>query len=124
MASDNETGVAEMLEAFNQRRFADFAGCYTTDAVITYPQSGERIMGRDNILARVQAFPTPPRFTVTNLESAGHLVVAEADVDYGQGPPWKGAFIYTMTGGKVTFETAYFAAPFDAADWRAPFREA
>lgn len=80
-------------------------------------------MGRDNILAMVQAFPSPPRFTVTEVHSAGNLVVVEADVDYGEGSPWKGAFIYTIEGRLVVSESAHFGAPFEAADWRASFRE-
>jgi len=119
----NETVVTEMLDAYNERRFGDFAASYAPGAVITYPQSGERIVGRDNILAMVQAFPSPPRFSVTEVHSAGDLLVVEADVDYGEGPAWKGAFIYTLDRGMVVSESAHFGAPFEAADWRASYRE-
>ena len=119
-----ESTVTEMLTAFNERRFADLAARYADDAVVVYPQSGEMFVGRDDIRGMMEAFPSPPRFEITNMRSAGDLVVVSADVDYGEGPPWKGALIYALEGDEVTAETAYFAAPFDAPEWRAPFRVA
>lgn len=123
MAVRDDQLVTDMLEAFNERRWSEFAGGYADDAVLVYPQSGERFVGRDNIRGLVEAFPSPPTFAVTDVRSADGLVVVQADVDYGQGDPWKGVFLYTVTAGRVTAETAYFAGPFEPAGWRAPFRE-
>lgn len=123
MASDTEQIIRRMLDAYNERRFSDFGASYTDDAVISYPQSGEEIVGRDNVQGMVEAFPTPPRFKVNRLSSGGDIVVAEADVDYGEGSPWKGVFIYSMDGEQVGYESAYFSGPFEAPDWRAPYRE-
>lgn len=118
----NETTITRMMEAYNERRFDDFCAGYTDDATIDYPQSGERIAGRDNILGMLQAFPSPPEFRVNTMRSAGELVVAEVDADYGGGSIFKGVLIYVMEDGRVGHESAYFAGPFEAADWRAPFR--
>lgn len=123
MDAQGEALVTGMLEAFNQRRFDDFADAYARDAQLTYPQSGERIIGRNNIRGMVEAFPSPPRFTVRDVRSADDLVVVEADADYGHGDSWKAALIYTVRSDHVVAETAYFAGPFEAAEWRAPFRE-
>ena len=123
MPTEDELTIAKIHEAFNERRYTDVADAYMPDAVITFPQSGERIVGRDNILGMQKAFPTPPRYSGSRIRSAGDLVVAEVEVDYGEGPPWKAILIYAMEGGHVASETAYFAAPFEAAEWRAPFRE-
>jgi ketosteroid isomerase-like protein len=67
--------IAAAFQAFNERRFADFATYVTEDVVETYPQSGERIEGRDIQLAFHQAFSNPPTFTVRNVLRSGDLAV-------------------------------------------------
>ncbi len=121
MADDGERIVRQMLADFNARQWADFVSWYTEDAVISYPQSGERIVGRATILRMVEAFPSPPTFTVTDVHAGAGLVVARADIDYGEGPLWKGAFVYLMEESRVQTEIAYFGAPFQPAEWRKPF---
>lgn len=106
MGSDQQGLVRGMLDAYNGRRFDQFADAYASDAVLVYPQSGERIIGRDNIRGMVEAFPSPPTFEVTDVHSAGDVVVVQADVDYGQGDPWKGVFLYAVDADQVTHETA------------------
>ena len=66
--------IAAAFQAFNERRFEDFATYVTDDIVETYPQSGERIEGRDTQLAFHQAFPNPPTFTVRNVLRSGDLL--------------------------------------------------
>ena len=43
--------------SFNERRWDDFAAAYREDATIEYPQSGERIVGHENILGLVARRP-------------------------------------------------------------------
>lgn len=113
--------VLEILDDFNQRRFDRYAAAYAPEGTITYPQSGERFVGRDTIRAFLDAFASPPTFTVRSVHDAGDVVVAEVDVDYGIGEIWKGVLLYGFREGLVVEETAYFASPFPPADWRAPF---
>ena len=119
--TDTAAVVTGMLAAYNDRDFDEFGAKYSADAVISYPQSGERITGRDNILAMVRAFPSAPTFAVTTTRAADNWVLVEADADYGGGTVWKAVIVYTVEGGSVVAETAYFAAPFEPATWRAPF---
>lgn len=121
MPDDVEVVVRGMLADFNARRWDDFVSAYTEDAVISYPQSGERIVGRRDILGMVEAFPSPPTFSITALHGGDDLVVARVDIDYGEGPHWKGAFLYFLDENSVGLEIAYFGAPFEPAAWRAPF---
>ncbi|MDQ2934363.1 MAG: hypothetical protein M3R49_05170 [Chloroflexota bacterium] len=51
--------ISTAFQAFNERRFADFARYVTDDVVEVYPQSGERIEGSDRQLAFHEAFPRP-----------------------------------------------------------------
>jgi|FLYL01.1.fsa_nt_gi hypothetical protein len=119
MASETAL-VARALEDFNHRRWQEFASAYLSEAVIEYPQSGERMVGRASIRGMVEAFPTAPTLSVRRLHD-GEPVVAEVDVDYSTGEVWKGVVLYWMEEGLISREVAYFAAPFPPAAWRAPF---
>jgi hypothetical protein len=50
---------------------------YQEDAVLEYPQSGERIRGRQNIQSSRAAQPNRKRFTVRRITGAGNLWVTE-----------------------------------------------
>lgn len=54
--------------------------------------------------------------------SSGHLVVAEASLDYG-GPRYETAFIFEFRDGKIATETAYWSETFEAPQWRAQWVE-
>lgn len=114
--------IAAAFQAFNERRFEDFATYVTDDIVETYPQSGERIEGRDVQLAFHQAFPNPPTFTVRKVLRSGDLATAEVDEHYPDGSVWNDVFIFELRGGLVSSMTAYFGQPFAAPDWRRPYR--
>lgn len=124
MTADAVTLVTDSLTALSERRLGDCAGAYAESAIIEYPQSGERITGRDNLRGMLEAFSTPPTFTIRGAFSGDDdRVVVEFDVDYGTGgPPWKGVSVYTVTGGRIDHEVAYFGEPFEPPEWRAPFR--
>lgn len=46
------------------------------------------------------------------------LVIAEATLDYG-GPTFNSVFIFEVRDGLIARETAYWAEPFEAPQWRA-----
>jgi hypothetical protein len=56
---DFAAAIAAAFQAFNERRFADFATYVTDDVVEICPQSGERFEARDNQQAFHEAFPNP-----------------------------------------------------------------
>ena len=83
------------------------------DAVLEYPQSGERIRGRRNIQASRFAQPNKKRFTVRRILGAGDLWVTEFVLTY-DGLPSYTVSIMEFRDGKVARETQYFGAPFRA----------
>ena len=122
----NDPNVIAAIEAaftaFNERRFTDFAAYVSEDVVEEYPQSGERIEGRDRQLAFHEGFLNPPTFTVRRVMTDGYLAVAEVDEHYPDGSVWNDAFIFQFRAGGVSAMTGYFGMPFDAPEWRRPFR--
>jgi hypothetical protein len=90
---------------------------YREDAVLEYPQSGERIRGRANIQVTRSLQPNKKRFIVQRIVGAGDLWVTHYILSY-DGKPSYTVSIMEFQGDKVARETQYFADPFDAPAWR------
>jgi len=95
---------------------------YREDAVLEYPQSGERIRGRRNIQASRTAQPNQKRFTVRRIVGAGQLWVTEFILTY-DGQPSYTVSIMEFEDGKVARETQYFGDPFEPGPSRAQWVE-
>ena len=95
---------------------------YREDAVLEYPQSGERIRGRRNIQSSRAAQPNRKRFTVCRIIGAGGLWVTEFVLTY-DGRPSYTVSIMEFVEGKVARETQYFADPFEPGPSRAQWVE-
>ena len=95
---------------------------YREDAVLEYPQSGERIRGRRNIQASRAAQPNQKRFAVRRIVGAGELWVTEYVLTY-DGQPSHTVSIMEFEGGQVVRETQYFADPFAPGPSRAQWVE-
>ena len=91
---------------------------YREDAVLEYPQSGERIRGRRNIQASRAAQPNAKRFKVRRIVSSGNLWITECIITY-DGEPSYSVSIMEFTDGRVARETQYFGDPFDPGPSRA-----
>jgi len=95
---------------------------YRDDAVLEYPQSGERIRGRHNIQAARSAQPSKKRFAVQRILGAADLWVTELVLTY-DGSPTYTVSIMEFTDGKVARETQYFGDPFEPGPSRAQWVE-
>ena len=95
---------------------------YHEDAVLDYPQSGERTRGRSNIQNQRANQPNKKRFTVRRIVGSGDLWVTELILTY-DGKPSCTVSIMEFTGDKVARETQYFADPFPAPAFRAQWVE-
>jgi hypothetical protein len=95
---------------------------YHEDAVLEYPQSGERFRGRRNIQNNRTKQPSEKRFAVQRIIGGGDLWITEYILSY-DGKPSYTVSIMEFSGDKVTRETQYFADPFEADAWRAQWAE-
>ena len=95
---------------------------YAEEAILDYPQSGERFRGRSAIAAQRGEHPAERHFTVERLSGAGDLWVSECVITY-DGTPTYSISIMEFADGKVHHETQYFADPFTAPAWRVTLAE-
>ena len=109
-------------EASDANEFATEHQIYRTDAVLDYPQSGERIRGRANIQASREAQPNAKRFTVRRVLGGGDLWISELIMTY-DGQPSYVVSIMEFDGGEVVHETQYFSDPFEPGPSRAQWVE-
>src|ERR1700679_2633445 len=91
---------------------------YHEDAVLEYPQSGERTRGRSNIQNQRSSQPSKKRFTVRRIIGSGDFWVTELILTY-DGKPSHTVSIMEFRGDKIARETQYFAYPFVAPASRA-----
>ena len=119
----------EIREALNRHWAASDANdfdvehdIYREDAVLEYPQSGERIRGRRNIQASRVAQPNAKRFTVRRIVGSSDLWVTEFILTY-DGRPSYSVSVMEFRDCKVARETQYFGDPFDPSPSRAQWVE-
>jgi SnoaL-like protein len=111
-----ETGDIQVMS----RAIAEVTG---DDFVQEWPQSGERIVGRDAAI-RINtlyegATGSRPKLAFRRLVGEGDHYVLEGTIDYGDGTPVSYVGIAELRGGKLVKITEYFASPFEAPAWRA-----
>jgi limonene-1,2-epoxide hydrolase len=90
------------------------------DYVQEWPQSGERIIGRDDAIAVNRNFPGGlPKMRFRRTTAYGSAVVMETELTYADGSVFHGISIFELRDGRIATETDYFAEPFDPPQWRA-----
>jgi len=121
-----DSGIRSALDghwaASDTNRFEVEHQIYKDDAVLDYPQSGERIRGRRNIEASRIAQPNKKRFVVRRIVGVANLWVTEFILFY-DGQPSYAVSIMEFENGKVAHETQYFADPFEPGPSRARWVE-
>jgi hypothetical protein len=123
---DDRSVRAALQRHWDASDASDFAvehEIYQEDAVLDYPQSGERIRGRHNIQESRFVQPNKKRFTVRRIISSGDVWVTEFVLTY-DGIPSYAVSIMEFREGLVANETQYFADRFDPAPSRAHLVEA
>jgi hypothetical protein len=134
-------GLSSVLDNNEWSRLGEF---FHPNAVLEYPQSGERFRGLDNIRAQFENYPglepgasvleevigeetayaLTRSYTVIAVEGTGNHGTAIIRIRYPDGTWWYGINIYELRDGLIGRSRTYFAPDFEAPDWRAPYREA
>jgi hypothetical protein len=119
---DVRAALARHWAASDANDFASEHEIYRADAVLEYPQSGERIRGRLNIQSSRAAQPSTKRFTVRRIVGGGDLWISELVLTY-DGQPFYVASIMEFDGAEVVRETQYFGEAFEPGPSRARWVE-
>jgi len=118
---DDQVALAALRRHWEASDANDFEAehdIYREDAVLDYPQSGERIRGRRNIQESRTVQPNKKRFTVRRIVGGGDLWVSEFVLSY-DGIPSYVVSIMEFRNGQVAHETQYFGDRFDPGPSRA-----
>jgi SnoaL-like domain len=97
---------------------------YQDDAVLEFPQSGERCQGVANLKAWRSSYPATTAVEFREVRGRDDLWVAELSITYDGGPPSHGVSVLELRDGKIARETIYVADGWEPPDWRAPWRSA
>jgi hypothetical protein len=122
LEQDIRAALTEHWAASGANDFPTEHQIYCDDAILDYPQSGERIRGRANIQASRTAQPSKKRFEVRRILGSRHLWVTEYILYYDE-KPFYTVSIMEFRGSKVTHETQYFGEPFAPSTSRSSFVE-
>lgn len=94
------------------------------DFILDWPQSGERIRGRDNFAALNTAYPAEGKwtFTIHSIIAEGGQVVSDVSVSDGRRQDRVITFS-TVRDGKIWRQVEFWPEPFEAPAWRAGWVE-
>lgn len=93
---------------------------YHPEAVLEFPQSGERFEGVENFREWRRRYPAELEFKTRRIARGDHLVVAENLISYDGGPWMFTVNLLEYRGDKVAHERIYITEGWEAAEWRAP----
>ncbi|MFL5726827.1 MAG: nuclear transport factor 2 family protein [Chloroflexota bacterium] len=115
------------------------------DCVHEYPQSGERVVGIDNIRGIFETYPggvgiqevetlrvagedrdwaMAPNFTLVRLTGAGNSYTSAVRAQYPDGNAWYVVSMFELVDGLMTRATIFFAPLFEPPQWRRQFTDA
>ena len=118
----NRDALERYFEDFERRDLDAFAELFHDDYVEEYPQSGERIRGKQNARAVNENYPGLPSLINRSYNISGDLGVMELTLEY-DGDRVHACEIVEFEEGKIKRARTYFAEPFEAPQWRAQWVE-
>lgn len=110
--------IIRLLDGIDAGRRTVMDEVFHDDAIIDWPQSGERIDGATNRRGLYASFGSLPRATLRRLVGDGDVWVAEADLDYGS-DVYQAVFVNEFRGDRIARQTVYWSKPFPAPASRA-----
>jgi hypothetical protein len=97
---------------------------YHDDAVLEFPQSGERFEGVENFREWRRQYPAALKFHTRRITHLDDLVVVENLISY-DGQPWTFTVnVMEFREDRVAHERIYIMDGWEAAVWREPWRSA
>lgn len=118
----------EILEAFwatmSTNDFYAVANLLHDDYTLEWPQSGERIQGRDNFAAMNTSYPAEGKWTfqINHIVAEGDMVATDVSVSDGKLHDRCITFS-TIRDGRIHKQVEFWPEAFEAPAWRASWIE-
>src|SRR5512138_3839162 len=117
-ADPNRATLERMFAALQARDWDALTADFADDFVQEWPQSGERITGREHCLTIYRNYPGgPPSIEPKRLTGGGDAWTVESLMRYGD-KAVHGISVFEFRDGKVIAERDYWADPFEPPAWR------
>lgn len=126
MAEEQNRQVVEQLwQMFDAGDFAVGALLHD-DFVCDWPQSGERIRGRDNFIAVNAQYPRRVRIEIQRVVAEGDSVITEIEARDASDPALvdHAVSFFDLRDGKIVRLREFWPDPFEAPAWRSAWVEA
>ena len=127
----NEATVRGVVDRFFEYTGADVDRAeelYHEDAVLEFPQSGERFEGRATFTEWRSLYPVSAddlRYKIVRVTAREDFAATELMASYDRGENWMfGVQLLDFRGEKVIRERIYVADGWEAPEWRAKWRAA
>ncbi|HEX7173544.1 MAG TPA: nuclear transport factor 2 family protein [Candidatus Limnocylindria bacterium] len=125
MDEPNREIIARYWPAFDSRDGEAMRALARDDLVTEWPQSGERIVGKENCVTILRNYPGGgPRRSERRTLGSGDVWVTESRLEYPNGQSSHFVSIFELKDGKLARLTENFADPFEAPAWRMEFVDA
>ncbi|MDJ1138200.1 nuclear transport factor 2 family protein [Streptomyces iconiensis] len=120
--------VAKLWDRIEARDWGAVGGLMAEDAVIEWPVSGERIVGRDNFVAIQSEYPEGWSIRVLRVLAGGEdseQVASEVEVPHTEFGVFRAASFWTVSEGRITAGREYWTdlGGEHPPEWRTKFTE-
>ena len=129
-----EVALSENVISDQLARYFEYTGAdidraeelYAEDAVLEFPQSGERFEGRAAFTEWRRQYPAEAddmRYRIRRTTVREEFSVVELSASYDRGATWvQGVQLLDWRDGRITRERIYVTDAWEAPEWRAPWR--
>ncbi|TXR95835.1 nuclear transport factor 2 family protein [Streptomyces sp. col6] len=117
--------IKTLWARIQERDWAGVAELVAQDAVVEWPVSRERIIGRDNFVAVNREYPEGWSIRVLKVVAEGNEVASEVEVPHEDLGLFRAASFWTVRDGQVVRGTEYWTSvgADPLPEWRAGFVE-
>ena len=111
--------VQEHFESMLSGDEAAYTALVHPDLVQEWPQTGERVRGKEACLAIARNYPGgPPQISLGEVSGEGDHWVVQGTSRYPDGTEYHIVAVLELRDGKIFRETDYFGPSFPAPEWR------
>jgi hypothetical protein len=97
---------------------------YHDDAILEFPQSAERFVGKRNFLEWRSLYPANVGSEIGRIWGRDDFWVVEVKISYDGGPWNFGLTILELRDDRIAHETIYMGEAWEAPEWRSRWRAA